>query len=205
MKILLLLAAATFLIGCSSLPKETRDCRSWLYYAKKWEPEYLQKDSGGNGVIFRFYGERYPVNIIQDEGYNFWSYPLDTVVAKYTAYGYIEPSPDAGTVDLTYIYYQINNTPLSTTIKADSADTRKYSDLRYQLRDYSLSFSLKTDSTDKYTVELPPNTYLLTRQSDYYDYRYGLLDRFLMKDLIVKQGYWSIVKIVFHREQVLTY
>lgn len=199
MKILLLLAAASFLIGCSSIPKETRDHRPWLYNAKTWEPEYLPKDSGGSGVIFRYYGEKYPVNVVQDFNYSFWAYPLDTVASKYTSTESIVPVIE-NRIEVTHIYYEINNNPIHVAIKADSADEHKFSDPNYQLRDYDYNVISKTDSTDKYAVELPPNTYLLTFRPIYTDPRFGFSNQFIMKDLIVKRGYWSIVRIVFHRD-----
>lgn len=129
------------------------------------------------------------------------SYPLDTVVVKNTVYEEIRPYSLTFPAVVTYIHYFINNTPLSVTFKADSADRNKYLDPSYQPPVRISGVILKTDSTDKYAVELPPNTYLLTRQSNNNDPRFGFSYAIIMKDVIVKKGYWSIIKFVYYRPQ----
>jgi len=68
----------------------------------------------------------------------------------------------------------------------------------YKIKNDTIKFYTKVDSTNQISKEIHPNTYLLLINS------YGFSPMYL-RDIIVKQGYWSIVKVSMYEPPIYIY
>ena len=68
----------------------------------------------------------------------------------------------------------------------------------YKVKNDTIKIYTKVDSTNLISKEIHPNTYLLLINS------YGFSPMYL-RDIIVKQGYWSIVKVSMYEPQINIY
>lgn len=60
--------------------------------------------------------------------------------------------------------------------------------LYYKIRNDTISISTEVDSTNQFAKKLPPGTYFFSARSDWFSPR-------SMRNIIVRKGYWSIVKL----------
>jgi len=76
-----LLLIFLLLLGCSTNKKIIQDSRTRIIKAKKWEMNYLPKDSA-SGIIFNFTRDKSVIGKSKGINMLLWAYPLDTVVVE---------------------------------------------------------------------------------------------------------------------------
>jgi len=68
----------------------------------------------------------------------------------------------------------------------------------YKIKNDTIKISAKVDSTNQISEELPSNTYLLLITS------YGFSPMYL-RDIKIKQGYWSIIEVSMYKPPLYLY